>query len=166
MYACSETLLPCEATHVLNREMHHVKLASWMYISRSLVDPDQYQFVLDGIVEAACRKNERLDVTGCLISVRTNFAQILEGPPDAVAELKRCIQADKRHTDIRTIEIGQILTRRFSDWSLAYAGPSVFVQRITDEMLTNLVTSSPDEPVNPLLYMMEEFTARASATRH
>ena len=143
-----------------------MKLASWMYISRSLIDPDQYPFVLDAIVEAACRRNERLDVTGCLISVRANFAQILEGPPEAVAELRDCIQADKRHTDIRTIEIGQIPTRRFSDWSLAYAGPSVFVNRITDDMLTNPVTSSTDEPMNPLLYMMEEFTARASATRH
>jgi hypothetical protein len=99
--------------------------------------------------------------------VRANFAQILEGPPDAIAELKRCIQADNRHSDIRTIEIGQLKTRRFSDWSLAYAGPSVFVKRITDDMLTSLVTSSTDDPLNPLLYMMEEFTTRgAPATRH
>jgi hypothetical protein len=66
-----------------NREIHHVKLASWMYISRSLVDPDQYGFVLDGIVEAACQKNERLDVTGCLISVRVKDFRIGRWPtPD------------------------------------------------------------------------------------
>jgi hypothetical protein len=34
-------------------------------------------------------------------------------------------------------------------------------------MLTSLVTSSTDDPLNPLLYMMEEFTARGTpATRH
>jgi hypothetical protein len=146
-----------------------VSIASWMYVSQSLVDPEQHEIVLDGIVEAARRRNEQLDVTGCLISARTKFAQILEGPAEAVAELRRRISGDHRHVGIITIDVGQLETRRFSEWSLAYAGPSMFVERITEEMLTHLTTSREQEPINALLQMMEDFAARSSyvpPTRH
>jgi hypothetical protein len=46
-----------------------------MYVSRSLVDPGQHEIVLDGIVTAARRRNEQLDVTGCLIFVLTEEMQ-------------------------------------------------------------------------------------------
>ena len=141
-----------------------MSIASWMYVSQSLVDPEQHEIVLGGIVEAARRRNEQLDVTGCLISSRTKFAQILEGPADAVAELRRRISDDHRHVGITTIDIGQLETRRFSEWSLAYAGPSIFVERITEEMLTHLATSREQEPINALLRLMEDFASQSDYT--
>jgi Sensors of blue-light using FAD len=146
-----------------------MSIASWMYVSQSLVDPEQHELILNGIVDAARRKNEQLDITGCLISARTKFAQILEGPAEAIAELRRCISGDHRHVGVTTIDVGQLETRRFSEWSLAYAGPSVFVERITEEMLTHLTTSREQEPINALLKLMEDFAFHSSyapPTRH
>jgi Sensors of blue-light using FAD len=146
-----------------------VSIASWMYVSQSMVDPEQHDLVLNRIVDAARRKNEQLDITGCLISARTRFAQILEGPADSVAELRRCISDDYRHFGVTTIDVGQLETRRFSEWSLAYAGPSIFVERITEEMLTHLATSRGQEPINALLRLMEDFAFHSRdipPTRH
>ena len=135
-----------------------MSFVSWMHVNQSLVDPGQQEIVLDGIVTAARRRNEQLDVTGCLIFARTRFAQILDGPADAIAELRQSIRADHRHVGVTPIEVGQIGGRRFSEWSLAYAGPSIFVERITEEMLTKLTTSRAPEPINALLQLMENLT--------
>jgi hypothetical protein len=56
---------------------------------------------------------------------------------------------------VTTTEVGQLGRRRFSEWPLAYAGPSIFVERVTEKILTKLTTSRAPEPVNTLLQLME-----------
>ena len=141
-----------------------MNIASWMYVSKSAIPAPLQDSVLDDIVAVSRRKNEQLAVTGCLIFARDLFAQILEGPPDALAILRQCINEDERHTRVHTIYELAIGSRRFPCWSLAYAGPSVFVQRNMQEALDKLLRT-PNEIGNAaLLQMIQEFSLDRSKT--
>ncbi len=127
-----------------------------MYVSDSLIVPEQHDAVLDEMVTLARAKNERLEVTGCLLSARGRFAQIIEGPPDAIADLRRSIQADTRHTRVTTVDVEQTQSRRFRDWSLAYAGPSFFVERYTERVTSQAGKAKEQQPIEDLLLLMRQ----------
>lgn len=135
-------------------------IISWMYVSKSLVPEERYDVVLDEIVDVALQRNERLRVTGCLISGRMRFAQMIEGPLDSVAELRKSIEADDRHTEVTTIDALQIGRRRFSGWSLAYAGRSSFVARTMEDTIGSSIFEEK-RAANRLLLMMEEFASKS-----
>jgi hypothetical protein len=132
-------------------------IVSWMYVSECLVAPESHQSVLDDIVAVSRKRNHSLDTTGCLIFARNRFAQMLEGPPASVAELRKSIEADSRHTDVRTLATDQIGTRWFSGWSLAYAGRSLYVERAMDETIREISKSGERSAVTALLLLMREF---------
>jgi hypothetical protein len=94
---------------------------SWLYASRSTLTGDHDLRVVE-IVERSRLKNSRLAITGALIFTGVFFAQYVEGPADSVESLKASILSDDRHTDVRTVATEFRAERRFSDWSLAYAG--------------------------------------------
>ena len=134
-----------------------MKIRSWMYVSDSLIAPEPHDAVLDEMVALARAKNERLDVTGCLLSAGGRFAQIIEGPPDAIADLRRSIQADPRHTRVTTVDVEQTETRRFTDWSLAYAGPSFFVEKYTARARSQ-TGKAKEQPIEDLLLLMQQLS--------
>lgn len=133
--------------------------ACWMYVSKSLVPESRRAAVLDEVAELAYRRTEQLGVTGCFISARGRTAHLLEGPPDVLAELKHQIESDSRHTDVTTLKVTQIDLRRFSDWSIAYAGPSMFVAEVMDQALEKISGSNEQHATAGLLRMMEEFAS-------
>ena len=133
-------------------------IVSWMYVSKSLIAPERGADVLDDIVAVARRRNQELDVTGCLIFARNRFAQILEGPIGALTQLKKDIEADGRHADLVAIEVPSQNARRFSGWSLTYAGPSCFVERMMEEAITKAALRDR-EAIKDLLEMMEQFAS-------
>lgn len=137
-------------------------MISWTYVSRCVVPQDQHENTLRDIIAVARQRNELLRVTGCLVFTGTRFAQYLEGPTIGVTDLQRSIMADKRHADVRTVGDEKIGQRRFSEWSLAYAGPSVWISRTIDETLSE-VQERQHREAQVWVRLMEQFT---SGTRH
>jgi hypothetical protein len=76
-----------------------------------------------------------LAVTGALVATPTHFAQILEGPKQALADLMASIERDPRHQDIRRVDLGGRAARDFPDWSLAFSGQSTYVSHAIAQMM-------------------------------
>ncbi|WP_149274288.1 BLUF domain-containing protein [Pareuzebyella sediminis] len=64
--------------------------------------------------------NQNNGITGCLISYRGNFIQILEGDQKVVQALYERIKVDSRHTDVKLFSEDHISERDFPDWGMAY----------------------------------------------
>jgi hypothetical protein len=80
---------------------------------------------VDSILDAACRNNPRLGVTGALMFNRGCFAQVLEGTRESVARTFERIQQDPRHGDVSLLEFAPAKARAFENWSMAFVGASV-----------------------------------------
>ncbi|MET3133973.1 hypothetical protein AAKU55_004266 [Oxalobacteraceae bacterium GrIS 1.11] len=85
------------------------------------------------ILAAAHRNNARAGVTGVLVHMGGLFAQILEGPEQAVLRLYVKIMEDPRHSDCRIIHISPANERMFQKWSMGFirSAPLEF-QKIMD----------------------------------
>jgi len=70
------------------------------------------------ILATSHRNNPHLGVTGVLIHAGGMFAQILEGPEQAVLRLYVKIMADRRHSDCRILHISPARERIFQKWSM------------------------------------------------
>lgn len=114
---------------------------SLLYVSRRLATPADVR----DIVEASRSRNARLEVTGALVASHSRFAQILEGPRPGVEVLMDSIRRDPRHTGVEVLLFDDIERRRFSGWTLAYSGASVFVDKLIGT-LTERATARPDPP--------------------
>ena len=103
-----------------------------------------------------------MDVTGALVFTGKNFAQVLEGRREAVEELMQSINKDERHRDVDVVAVDEIKERRFPGWSLAYAGPSIFVDRHIRPLVEKNVGGGFEElAADMLISLMREFaTAR------
>ncbi len=88
------------------------------YVSRAATAFDNAQ--VPSILQAARRRNARLDVTGCLLFSGHCFAQVLEGRQAAVSRLARKIAADPRHVGVRVLSEGQRDERDYADWAMGY----------------------------------------------
>ena len=75
--------------------------------------------------------NTALGLTGMLLFKGDQFMQVLEGEDDQVRALYAVIEADPRHTNVRTLLSAPITTRKFSEWSMGY-------QVITDETIKDI----------------------------
>jgi hypothetical protein len=92
-----------------------------VYVSHVATDPAVPQAaMLEEILGAARRNNARIGVTGALLYSARRFAQVLEGPPDAVEEIFEVIQCDPRHASITVLEVASPAARAFGDWSMAF----------------------------------------------
>lgn len=109
-------------------------LTVWMYVSRSCLAPDARSAVAD-IVARAQAHNATVDVTGMLVFTGARFAQLIEGPPAAVAVLKAAVSADQRHEDLIDLMPEPWGGRRFSSWSMGYSGPSRYVRAAVEQTL-------------------------------
>jgi hypothetical protein len=132
---------------------------SLLYVSRSLVHDDTAEVAIADIVTVSRRRNVDLGVCGALLFTGRKFAQVLEGPRVGVEELMASIVADGRHTDIITIQEGDIDRTRFSKWALAYCGPSAFVGRIVDQALDDAAALRSSARGETLLMLFEEFAS-------
>ena len=88
------------------------------YVSRAATAFDNAQ--VQSILQAARRRNARLDVTGCLLFSAHCFAQVLEGRQAVVSALARKIAADPRHVGVRVLSEGQRDERDYADWAMGY----------------------------------------------
>jgi hypothetical protein len=100
------------------------------------------------ILATARTRNQRVGISGALLFNGSAFAQVLEGPLDAVEEVFEAIQCDDRHSDVVILRTAEAKDRVFSDWSMAYADPGsvhgVFQAEIDlDEAFANPLAGAP-----------------------
>jgi len=100
------------------------ELFSLVYFSRSVIQPDRVDAEIRSILDAARKKNPTRGVTGALLFSGGFFAQVLEGPLDAVQSTFEHIKTDSRHAEVSMLSCKPITSRSFADWSMAYATPA------------------------------------------
>ena len=140
-------------------------LESLLYISESRIAPSDCEDEVKQIVAIARGVNPRIAVTGALIFTGTNFAEVLEGPIDSIATLFASIARDQRHSQISVIARHPVAERRFTDWSMAYSGPSLFISRHVNRLLRDPSASEAGRAAKVLIDLMVEFSRKPSADR-
>jgi FAD-dependent sensor of blue light len=91
------------------------------YFSRNHCDRPGRSFddgIKDILIESVAN-NRRDDITGALIHDHDWFAQVLEGPEDAVSATFERILRDRRHSGLRLVKLQPVAARRFAAWWLA-----------------------------------------------
>ncbi len=74
------------------------------------------------LVDRASRRNKSLNITGVLSFDNGRFGQILEGKPKDVELLWEAIQRDPRHSNVVSLGMKRINSRRFANWSMRLCG--------------------------------------------
>jgi hypothetical protein len=77
---------------------------------------------LEELLEHARDRNARRGITGALLYVDGVFVQILEGDAVTIKALMTRIVADVRHEAVTVLQEGNVVSPRFSDWTMAYIG--------------------------------------------
>ncbi len=95
-----------------------------LYCSRNLIPGDAESIAghIRSILEVSRRNNARDGVTGGLLFSAGCFAQVLEGPTDAVERAFERIQCDNRHGEVVVLEAGVVSAPNFPEWSMAFNG--------------------------------------------
>jgi hypothetical protein len=130
-----------------------------IYVSRKLLAPATERAEIASIMEISRERNAALAVTGALLVTIGNFAQVLEGPPDAIEALMARIRRDPRHRDVQVVRTAPIQRRRFPTWSLAYAGDASYIARHIEP----LMDADPDtnaHRIDELIDLMYLLTTR------
>ncbi|HKY81178.1 MAG TPA: BLUF domain-containing protein [Sphingobium sp.] len=133
----------------------------WFYISTSRLGDDDADELISDIVDVAIPRNRSLDVTGALLFTGRHFAQYLEGPASAIRQLRRSIEDDMRHEDIRTIAEGKYPHRMFVTWSLAYLAPSPLLSVQVQSLLAD-AAGNGDESVETLAQFLCQSATRGN----
>jgi len=122
-----------------------------IYISRSRIgdDPDE----LDAIVDSSSASNIVAGITGMLWWDGNNFAQVLEGPHEAVDRAMQRILADIRHTDIAVVFDRAVAGRMFGEWGMRQSDDSVGCTANT-VFLIGLAKNDSSSPARRLYDMM------------
>ena len=127
-----------------------------IYFSRSQVGtrPEAVASAIWAIETRARRFNTQAGITGALYYSGPHFAQVLEGPREAVLLLIAAIAADTRHTDVTIVQEEMVPTRAFGGWAMAYVdGTSEEIIRLSPAINFEDLTHERRGPV--ILAMMK-----------
>ncbi|MDQ3139288.1 MAG: BLUF domain-containing protein [Pseudomonadota bacterium] len=134
-------------------------MTSLLYVSEATHRLPEGNDLVAAIVTVAQARNPALEITGALIFTGAHFAQILEGPEASIEALMENIGRDERHRGIDVVETRRISKRRFADWSLAYAGPSLFIDRHIRPLVEKRIAGGRETIMAAqLVALMREFT--------
>lgn len=132
------------------------------YVSRSCIPLEEREAEIARIVEAAVPWNESMQITGALVHTGEHFAQLVEGPEPAIADLRNMLETDHRHASLVRFEWGAVRARRFAGWALAYSGGSSFFARMLDRLHSQSPVGADSEG---LVSMMRQFAANSVGQR-
>jgi hypothetical protein len=107
-------------------------MLSLLYLSRSALERGDQEREVQSILGVAVQRNLRNGITGALVQTERDFAQVLEGPEVAVAQVMGSILIDPRHFDVRILARQQIEERSFPNWGMAQIASSPELQRLID----------------------------------
>ncbi|MDH7637801.1 BLUF domain-containing protein [Sphingomonas oryzagri] len=129
----------------------------WFYVSRCLLPANWVDAAVADIVKVSRIRNDSLRLTGALLFTGRRFAQYIEGAAEHVAAVQESIKRDARHGEVQTILAGAGEGRLFDDWSLAYAGPSLFLSAQVESVLDEAPHSAAR-----LIGILREFATQES----
>ena len=129
-------------------------MKSILYVSQSLIPDATAQEEVGSMVDSAQIRNRSLQVTGALLYTGARFAQLLEGPRCSVDEVMASIEKDSRHEQITRLPVRQQFARRFPTWAMAYAGPSLYVDRQIKRYFQDLRGEDPADECDKLIELM------------
>jgi hypothetical protein len=89
-----------------------------VYFSKSLGDGSDRDIA--DILDVARGRNAKEGITGLLLHIDGVYAQVLEGPAEAVSRVMESIESDRRHSDMVIVSDDMVDQRRFNDWSMAF----------------------------------------------
>jgi hypothetical protein len=113
---------------------------------------EKYSPMEIGNILEACRKNNPpLDVTGMLFLGNRYFLQCLEGPREGLNILYQKLIHDERHTNVQLLEVKEVGSRYFDEWSMKYLGSMT--------VITKILRSSGMKEFNP--YLLDSYTINA-----
>lgn len=95
-----------------------------VYYSRNHIDPAHIAANVDQILAISRQNNVRDNITGALMFNSGCFAQVLEGPIEAVEAAFERIQQDDRHGEVSLLALDPIPARSFPNWAMGYVGSS------------------------------------------
>jgi len=108
---------------------------SLLYISRKTIPLETDKAEIANILATARVHNAKVGITGGLINTNYAFAQLLEGPGEAIDDLMERIEDDPRHVNVQILRYYPITRRKLPDWSMAYSGPSSYVANRIEPLL-------------------------------
>ena len=82
------------------------------------------------IVAAVRTRNDAAGISGLLLFTGQDFAQLIEGPPQAVADLWARIRADPRHHDIVVFHDERAPTRWFNDSRVGFPSDAAIIAQV------------------------------------
>ena len=135
-------------------------LKSLTYVSRSMLSSSRREAELDAIVAVARVRNAALGVTGALMASSYTFAQILEGPSDAIDALMESILQDTRHREVKIVSAESDAPRKFPAWAMAFAGHAHYIDRHIEILLDPMFHEARHSHVAQLQILMKEFSNR------
>lgn len=99
-------------------------LCRLVYYSRNLLhgSTEEVAAEIRRILAGSQARNGEAGVTGALMFNGGCFAQVLEGPPDAVEATFERIQRDDRHGAVTLLDLTPVGERGFPSWSMAFVG--------------------------------------------
>jgi AcrR family transcriptional regulator len=106
---------------------------------------------IDGLADAAQRKNRTLGVTGRLLHLPGAFVQALEGPPEPVVGLYRSIEADPRHEQVTLLLDTPLAERAYPHWTMDVVAADDHESsqaRTAEDMLRRLLDPAPGAPAS------------------
>ncbi len=133
-----------------------------LYASTAVTDFNSHN--LFQLLSNARVNNKNLGVTGMLIFSDKYFAQLLEGDEDTVRNLFDTIKDDTRHTNVNKFYEGEIKSRSFSKWTMAFhaVGDSEELKQIpgfenikAGESLINTMIGSPNKGKELFIYLRD-----------
>lgn len=101
-------------------------LTRLVYHSKNLLSGSDAELedAIAQILGTSQRNNARCEVTGALLFNEGAFAQVLEGPRQAVEATFERIQRDMRHGEVMILQCAPVSERGFPNWSMAFVGRS------------------------------------------
>jgi len=117
---------------------------SLLYVSRSTIPRERLAAEIADIIDTSREHNVRVGITGGLVRAGGYFAQLLEGPTEAVKTLMERIDRDRRHTDVSVVHVVASDKRQLPDWSMAYAGESTYVANQIAALLGPGLVANPE----------------------
>jgi hypothetical protein len=93
------------------------------------------------IVAVGRMNNERDQITGALLFSGGYFAQVIQGPTEALERLFARISTDNRHRDVTLLSRGNTTERTFPEWAMGLlatneeeAAATALMARVVDEV--------------------------------
>jgi hypothetical protein len=98
------------------------ELVRLIHRSRLTIDgePEAVSEEIRRILSWSREWNRRAGISGVLVTDLRMFAQLLEGPPNAVKEVFGHIACDTRHREVTLLDFRSASDRSFRTWMMAY----------------------------------------------